>query len=68
MIQLLMDHADISSTAIYTKMRDARTAGAVMRLSSFPSSRGKDRAAGITGRDSVPLDNEGSEVPRNHAE
>ena len=48
---------DISSTAIYTKVRDARTAGAVMRLPSF----------GITGRDSVPHAESGSEVPHNHA-
>ena len=67
-----MHHEDSSSTAIYTTVRDARTAGAVMRLPSFgaltAAPESGDQVRGITGRDSVSHRDEGSEVPRNHAE
>jgi len=35
LVQLLLDHEDLSTTALYTKVSDARTAGAVMGLKSF---------------------------------
>ena len=60
---------DISSTAIYTKVRAARTAGAVMGLPSFaPPKESGEQASGITGRDFGPHGDEGSGVPRNHEE
>lgn len=67
LIQLLMDHDDISSTAIYTKVRDSRTAGAVMRLPSFlpapaPAENAAGQGARITGRDSVPQGEEASDA------
>ena len=64
LVQLLLDHEDLSSTAVYTKVRDERTAGAVMRLPSFlPRSETPEagaQALPLTGRGSVPQGEEGS--------
>ena len=35
LIQGLLDHEDLSTTAVYTKVSDARTAGAVLGMRSF---------------------------------
>jgi len=53
LVQLLLDHEDLSTTALYTKVSDERSAGAVMRLKSFaqPPSAGEI---------SVPLTGPGS--------
>jgi integrase len=61
LVQLLLDHEDLSTTALYTKVTDERTAGAVMGLRSFapasPQSQSHDRT-GVKGSGSAPELNE----------
>jgi hypothetical protein len=37
MVQAMLDHEDLSTTALYTQVTDARLAGAVMKLATFPA-------------------------------
>lgn len=61
LIQQLLDHEDIATTALYLKVSDARTARAVMGLRSFtqaapttPPTTEHDPSPGVRGKGSVP--------------
>lgn len=55
LVQLLLDHEDLSTTALYTKVSDERSAGAVMALKSFgPASEPEPISLPLTGTGSAP--------------
>ena len=55
LVQELLDHADLSTTALYTKASDERTAGAVMGLKTFPPTGTEpSKALPLIGPGSVP--------------
>jgi site-specific recombinase XerD len=49
LIQVLMDHADLRSTQIYTQVVDSRAFGAMLKLSSRPTAATRTPTAGETG-------------------
>lgn len=56
LIQALLDHEDLSTTALYLKVKDERTATVVMRLKSFTKGTADrpDQAPGVDRQEGTP--------------